>query len=670
MLSLGPEYRGLPENTRQRLEAMVSSLSHRGPDDSGIWIHPRRLVGLGHTRLSIVDLSSRGHQPMVYANGRLTLTYNGEIYNFRELKRELSAQGCEFHTNTDTEVVLAAIYRWGLREALGRFRGMFAFALWDEETGEFHMARDRLGEKPLFLAEKNGVLYFGSELQSMLCHPELRAELNVQALWTLFKLGYIVEPLSVIDGIYKLPAAHLLTIRHDDRRPLGIDRPPTDAGAGVNAPEPYWTLTDFEGGNNTGPDARIETLDLLIRETVKAQMDCDVPYGVFLSGGVDSTVVAATMQAESSQPVHTFTIRFDDPDFDEGEIASQIAGHLGTRHHELWLDQEEIVGSVPSLSGQLDEPTANASIFAARLISSLARESVKVCLGGDGGDEAFAGYNRYQLTQGRWQNVHRVPGPLRSALAGALALPPLGLWNWLDGLRRLGSEHPVQNRLPLQVGKLQEILRSQGIVEAYARVVSLCNEPSRLLRGAPGIDLRWPECSNDRALAELLRWDILTYLPGDNLAKLDRASMSVSLEMRQPLLDHRIVEFGFGLPDDMKICHGETKWLLKQLLYKLVPRELVSRPKMGFTAPIDRWLRGPLKEWSMDLLHDSALARDGYLEAAAIDDCVTGFRAGRSRNAGQMWSLAMLHAWYDNFKSSPIERAVAPRSIPDCGPTR
>jgi len=659
MFSLGSGDRGLPENARQRLEAMVSSMSHRGPDDSGIWIQPAHLAGFGHNRLSIVDLSSRGHQPMSYANNKLTITFNGEVYNFRELKLELAAMGYEFRSNTDTEVVLAAVHHWGLQEALRRFRGMFAFAIWNDETRELYLARDRLGEKPLFLSQKNGVLYFGSELRSLLTVAELRSGLNPDAIWTLLKLGYITEPQSIVDGIYKLPAAHVLTIRHGDRRPLEIGRHPSSEAdrAGRIAPEKYWSLA---GMDDTKPEAtqygfgaRLETLESLIKDTVRSQMQCDVPYGVFLSGGVDSTIIAATMQAESNQPVHTFTVRFDDPDFDEGEISGKLARHLGTNHHELWLKQDEIVDNIPVLSGQLDEPTANASIFAATLMSRLARASVKVCLGGDGGDEGFSGYNRYLLTQGQWKNVHRIPGPLRTAASGLLSLPSRRMWAWLDNLPRSGSSHPVQNRLPQQIWKLKGILQSENIVDAYDRVVSLWRDPSDLLQGEAGIDLQWPESDRAGALRKLVGWDILTYLPGDNLAKLDRASMSTSLEMRQPLLDHPIVEFGFGLPDNLKIRNGETKWLLKQLLYKLVPKELVCRPKMGFTAPIERWLKGPLKDWSMDLLNDSRLTRDGYLEPNVVRGCLNDFHAGRGCTAGQVWALAVLHAWYENFERGP-----------------
>ena len=657
MMAMGLHREGLPEESGQWLDAMKFALGHRGPDDTGTWMHPNRLAGFCHSRLSIIDLSERGHQPMSFADGDLVIAYNGEIYNFRELKKELQQCGYKFRSSTDTEVVLAAVHRWGIKTALERFVGMFAFALWDGRKRTLYLARDRLGEKPLFVSCRDGFLYFASELKSLLRVPALRGNLSMEALWTYLKLGYIYEPLSIVEGIYKLPPAHYLTVEYGNPREVRISTECShnDVTHGDYIyPERYWNLQEqanvCAGSNYPDSDDCLQRLDELLRDAIRGQMQCDVPYGVFLSGGIDSTIVAAYLQSESALPVHTFTVRFDDPDFDEGDHASRVAGHIGTEHHEFYLTENNIIDQVPFLSRLLDEPTANASVFAARLIAELARESVKVCLSGDGGDEGFAGYNRYLLMHNIWNKVRSVPGPVRRMLAAGLSIPRLGFWSWLESLQYTGPLQSRQSSLSRRVTKFQGILKSANVVQAYESLVSVWPKPDSVLNGGTVVDLCWPEPDGIAALAELVRWDLMTYLPGDNLAKLDRASMSASLEMRLPLLDHRIIEFGYGLPSDMKIQGGETKWLLKQLLNKILPQELVTRPKMGFTAPVERWLRGPLREWSMDLLTDSVMVRDGYLVRGEIESKVDSFRS-RGIAAQEIWSLAVLHSWYEGIIS-------------------
>ena len=656
MMALGIGRKELHQDSARWLAEMMSALVHRGPDDSGIWLHPNHLAGLCHRRLSIVDLSERGHQPMFYADGELVIIFNGEIYNFREVRQVLERDGYKFHSDTDTEMVLAAVHRWGIRNALARFVGMFAFALWDNRQRKLYLARDRLGEKPLYLSCKDGILYFSSELKSLLRVPVLKTALNMGALWTYLKLGYIQEPLSVVDGIFKLQAGHFLTVTYGDSREITIPAGSVPAGAsdsGSNYPESYWALRrgPDQGGSDAHPDVtmHLERLDSLLRNAVREQMQCDVPYGVLLSGGVDSSLLAAYMQSESERPIHTFTVRFDDPAFDEGEHALRIASHLGADHHELRLSENEIVKRVPALSSVLDEPTANASFFAARMISELARKDVKVCLSGDGGDEVFAGYNRYLLMQDIWSRVESIPAPVRRMVAGGLSLPGHGFWSALEGLRRPGAVLHGQSRLIRKIEKMQGILRAASVVQAYENLVTVCPQPGTLLVGDAAIDLRWPCGGELDALNDLIRWDLMSYLPGDNLAKLDRASMSASLEVRLPLLDHRIVEFGYGLPSALKVMHGETKWLLKQLLYKMLPENLVTRPKMGFTAPVEKWLCGPLREWSLDLLSDSLLVRDGYLKRAEIDRKLDKFRK-RGRGVNEVWALCILHSWYEGLR--------------------
>jgi len=657
MLLLGRERRGLPEDAERLLETMTSSMARRGPDDRGTWMHPDRLAGLCHSRLSIVDLSTRGHQPMTYAGNDLVIAFNGEIYNFRQLRQELSEFGYEFHSDTDTEVVLAAVHRWGIEDALSRFVGMFAFALWDERKRVLYLARDRLGEKPLFISSNGGILYFASELRTLLTVPGLRNGLDMQSVWSYLKLGYVCEPRSMIDGIYKLPAAHYLAIEYGDLRALNIDVRCVHSGRSGSdrlVPKSYWSLAGVAGTHakisDGGLDASLEHLDRMLRNTVRDQMQCDVPYGAFLSGGIDSSIVAAYMQSESDHPVHTYTVRFDDAGFDEGEHAARIAGHLGTEHHELWLSESQIVSRVPLLSAGLDEPTANASVYAARMISELARESVTVCFSGDGGDEAFAGYNRYLLMSSIWHKVKHLPGPARKMAAAMLSLPQRGFWDWLEKLRSVNGSHSGQSSYYRQAAKFRRILDSANVVQAYEKLVSLWQQPSTVLAVEASMDLCWPECGDSSGLDELVEWDLMTYLPGDNLAKLDRASMAASLEMRLPLLDHRIIEFGYSLPAEYKINNGKSKWLLKQLLYRRIPEAIMERPKMGFTAPVERWLGGPLKEWAMDFMVDSSLARDGYLDAGEIDRKMDAFTT-RGEGSGELWSLAVLHAWYQDLQA-------------------
>jgi asparagine synthase (glutamine-hydrolysing) len=592
---------------------------------------------------------------MTYARGSLVITFNGEIYNFRELRNELQHFDYRFRSDTDTEVILAAVHKWGMHKTLEKLVGMFAFAIWDNSRRVLHLARDRFGEKPMFFSCKDGILYFASELKSLLQIPVLRAGLCMESLWTYLKLGYVCEPMSMIEGIVKLPAAHYLTLEYGSQGSVEVStRCSNDNVPQANCvfPRKYWSLQKPDDVGHGSPrhelPETLDRLDQLFREAITGQMQCDVPYGVFLSGGFDSTLVTAYLQSQSAHPVHSFTVRFDDPDFDEGNHAARIANYLGTDHHELWLNENKILTQVPELSRVLDEPTVNASVFAARLIAGLAREHVKVCLSGDGGDEGFAGYNRYLLMHNIWNRVKHVPAPVRQMIAAGLSIPAQGFWNWLDNVSHFRVARSGQSNLYRKAVKLQNILTAGNIVQAYESLVSVCQEPETLLNGTTAMDLCWPEPDGSDMLAELVEWDILTYLPGDNLAKLDRASMSTSLEMRLPLLDHRIMEFGYGLPSAFKIHAGETKWLLKQLLFRQVPQDMMTRPKMGFSAPVQKWLQGPLREWSMDLLSDSSMARDGYFNRGAIDKKLKRFSSLGSE-ANQIWALCILHSWYEGI---------------------
>jgi asparagine synthase (glutamine-hydrolysing) len=633
----------------QTLRAMTAELIHRGPDDAGSWIDAEAGIALGHRRLSILDLSPHGAQPMQSACGRYVMSFNGEIYNFNRLRAELEGAVSAlpaWRGHSDTEVMLAAISHWGLEKAIERLVGMFAFALWDRRERALFLVRDRLGEKPLYYGWLGGTLVFASELKALKRHPSWRGDIDRDALTLLLRHNYIPAPYSIYKHIRKLPPGTWLRIA------LG-------AGAPKEALEPhvYWSAREVaERGTrdqlSLSRTEAVQHLDGLLRDSVKQQMVADVPLGAFLSGGIDSSTVVALMQAQSTSRVKTFTIGFREAGYDEAHHAQAVALHLGTDHTELYVSPEEAMATIPHLPRMYDEPFSDSSQIPTFLVAQLARKHVTVSLSGDGGDELFAGYNRYFWGRSIWQQIGWIPVPLRRAIAGAMvALPPArweALFNRLSPLlpRRLRERNPGD-----KVHKLAEVLAVKGPEALYHGLVSHWTDPAAVVLSAqePSTILtdrsRWADLPT--FTQRMMFLDTVSYLPDDILVKLDRASMAVSLESRVPLLDHRVVEFAWRLPLGLKM-HGRIgKWLLRQVLYQYVPQRLVDRPKMGFGVPLDSWLRGPLRPWAEELLGESRLRSEGFFDPVPIREKWAQHLSGRRNWQYHLWDVLMFQAWLE-----------------------
>ncbi|MCX7155359.1 MAG: asparagine synthase (glutamine-hydrolyzing) [Rhodocyclales bacterium] len=635
------------EHPSELLRRMGEAIAHRGPDDSGVWVDEHAGIGLVHRRLSIVDLSPAGHQPMESLSGRYLLVFNGEIYNFREIRQEIEAKEIlPWRGHTDTEVMLAAFETWGIDAALNRFVGMFAFALWDRQDRCLYLCRDRMGEKPLYYGWSGGVFLFGSELKAMRSHPAWRGEVDRRALALLLRYNYVPAPYSIHVGIRKVVPGTLLRLDAEAIR-TGIEP----------AAKTFWSLAKaVERGLATpfaGSDVDVaDELDRLLRQAVAGQMVADVPLGAFLSGGVDSSTIVALMQAQSPRPVKTFSIGFHEKGYDEAIFAKRIARYLGTDHTELYVTSAQAQAIIPRLPTMYDEPFSDASQIPTFLVAQLARQRVTVSLSGDAGDELFGGYNRYFLARGVWNALRLLPFPLRRALAAFLTRFSPAAWS--NFLARLGPSVPPQLRGGIggdKVHKLASVLPAQTPSEMYRSFTSHWDAPEDIVIGGiepltaltglspiPGV----------MTFTEVMMYlDTLSYLPDDILAKVDRASMAVSLESRIPFLDHRVVEFAWRLPLSVKIRHGEGKWILRQVLYKYVPKKLVERPKMGFGVPIDVWLRGPLRDWAEDLLSESRLRQEGYFNPAPIRRKWAEHLSGRRNWQYHLWDVLMFQAWLE-----------------------
>ncbi|WP_247648441.1 asparagine synthase (glutamine-hydrolyzing) [Pseudodesulfovibrio sp. zrk46] len=639
--------RGDGEGLLALCSRMGDKLAHRGPDGEGRFVEPEFGVGLSHRRLAILDLSDTGAQPMQSGDERFTLIHNGEIYNFLELKRELEETGGPFlpwKGDSDTEVMLAAFQTWGVEQAVTRFTGMFAFALWDRETRTLHLARDRMGEKPLYYGRAGKGMVFGSELKALRAFPGFDAELDMEALSQYLRFQYVPEPRSVYRDVFKLQPGHLMSIRAD--APHNFE------------PKPYWTLRDAVNRAISDPftgseaDAASE-LERLLRDVVRNQMLSDVPLGSLLSGGIDSSLVTALMQAESDRPVKSFTIGFADKAYDESSDAKRVAEHIGTEHTELFVTPEHVLDLVEKLPELYDEPFADASMLPTHLVAALTREHVTVCLSGDGGDETFAGYNRHFWAPTIWNKLQGVPRGLRGAAGqAAMAVSPGGYDTIFNAVGHLLPK-AAQVRTPgHKVHKLADVLGVESREALYKRLCSTWPEPSMLLNAAePDTVIDRPEAWP--GLGDYTRWmqyqDTLTYLPGDILHKVDRACMGVSLESRAPYLDHRVIEFAWRLPLSMLLKGGEGKRILRSILYKHVPRELVERPKMGFGVPIDAWLRGPLREWAESLLAPERLRKQGLFDQTVVARQLADHLSGKRDNQYRIWNMLMFQAWFDKW---------------------
>jgi asparagine synthase (glutamine-hydrolysing) len=638
---------------------MSRTLTHRGPDDGGVWVDADNGVALGHRRLSIVDLSAEGHQPMRSADGRFVLVYNGEIYNFSEIRDILESAGHRFRGHSDTEVLLAGFCQWGIDETLKKTVGMFALALWDTAARRLHLARDRMGEKPLYYGRQGSVFMFCSELKALRVHPKWRGDIDRDAVAMLMGYAYVPTPQSIYRDIRKLTPGSILTLNYDEL-----------AGATTSTPRPYWCareraeIADATPFSGTAEEA-VDALDTLLHQSVRSQMVADVPVGAFLSGGIDSSAVVALMQSHSSVPVKTFSIGFHEDGYDEAPYAREVARHLGTEHTELYVTSDEAMSVIPNLPQLYDEPFGDSSQIPTYLVSALARRHVTVSLSGDGGDELFWGYPRYGITHSSWQKFASVPGFVRKGLSTALSATPAAV---LNGALQLSTPLTRRRRwTQTEWRHIASVLRHPDRDSLYRSSVSHCDNPAGLVVGATGSsDLITDEPNRSTTLTDfrkrMMYFDAVGYLPDDILVKVDRAGMSVSLETRMPLLDHRVVEFAWRLPMDIRVRGGQGKWLLRQVLFKYVPPALVERPKMGFSLPVDSWLRGPLREWAEALLAESRLKREGYFHPESVRRVWEAHLSGRVDQRSLLWNVLMFQSWLDGVASPQAARVAALRT--------
>jgi len=619
------------------VERMSSQLRHRGPDDAGVWVDPPSGAAFGHRRLSIIDLTAAGHQPMVSHSGRWVLSYNGEIYNYVDLRRELVQHGVTLRGTSDTEVLLEYVDRFGFRTALERVDGMFALAAWDTEERVLNLARDRMGEKPLYYGWAGPALVFASELKALTAHPGFQTRVDLSALTAYLRLSYVPGPLSIYEGVAKLPPGCFLQI-HPHRSQV------------LPAPVPYWQLPVARGVEGTTQGELLEQLDVTLRAAVSSRMVADVPVGAFLSGGIDSSLVVALMQQASSASVRTFSIGFDEAAYNEAEYARAVAHHLGTEHHELYVSSSQALDVVPRLPQMYDEPFADSSQIPTFLVSEMTRQHVTVALSGDAGDELFGGYDRYRLHTATWRTLNAVPPRIRAAAASAVQHVDVGSWDRVGRvLNPLVPSKYRQARLGDRAHKVAGLLAAQNPSDTYRMLMSHWQQPESVVLGGRepslllGDSSQWP--AQLSALGQIMYVDALTYLPDDILVKVDRAAMAVGLETRVPLLAPAVVEFAARIPDSLRIRRGRGKWLLRTLLHRYVPAELVERPKMGFGVPIGGWLRGPLRPWAEDLLSPGALRSNGYLDVSAVRHAWDLHLSGTRDLKYQLWNVLMFLEW-------------------------
>jgi asparagine synthase (glutamine-hydrolysing) len=622
---------------------MAAVLEHRGPDDAGVYLDRAAAIGLGHRRLSILDLSPHGRQPMTSPSGRYVIVYNGEIYNHLELRRELEAHGVVLRGHSDTEVIVAGAEHWGPRGVVERLDGIFAWALWDRDERRVYLARDRIGVKPLYWAQIDGALFWGSELKAIRAALPARPAIDLQALEQYLQIGYVSGPHTVYQGVRRLAPGTLLC-----------------ASEGGLTVETYWSLPAEARRRVSDPfeasDDELERrFEALLRDVVRSQLMSDVPLGAFLSGGIDSSLVVSMMVAEAGRRVQTFSIGVVDEAFDESRHARRVAEHLDTDHTELIVGAEDAREVVPLLSTYYDEPFADSSQIPTFLVSRLARSRVTVSLSGDGGDELFGGYNRYVWLPRILTWARALPPAPRRVASALLVGASRGLSTFAAGARDALAEAVGARLLDDKMRKVAEVLSEQRPEQMYSRVLvgSMAQPLLRdELRTAPPLGAVGEDFVMDEFL-EFASWmmlhDQLGYLPDDILVKVDRASMAVSLEARVPLLDNRIVDFAWQLPRRLKIAGGATKKILRRVLERHVPRSLTDRPKSGFGVPIESWLRGGLRGWASDLLSPSSVRRHGVLDPARVDRLWAHLLDGHAGTGAQVWTALMLEAWLERW---------------------
>lgn len=622
------------EPLERHAKVMADTLSHRGPDDHGLWSDPEAGIAIAHRRLSIVDLSPAGHQPMQSADGRLVVAFNGEIFNFQELRPELEARGLQFRGYSDTEVMLEAFATFGIEPTLKRLMGMFAICIWDRQTRTLTLIRDRLGVKPLYWAQFGKLFMFGSELKALRAYPSWTPRIDLGAVASYMRHNYISAPHTIYEGVNKLEAGCILTL-------------PWQGTARIKR---YWNAREVAISGLSNPllasDSELITqLEALLIDSVRRRMVADVPVGAFLSGGIDSSTIVALMQAAKAGPVRSYSIGFDVPGYDESTHAAAVARHLNTEHTELTVTSKQALDVIPNLPSMYDEPFADPSQIPTYLVSAMTRQHVTVALSGDGGDELFGGYYRYQLATSLERWFGKGPRCLRTGLANIISAVPAHRWS------SLLSVFPASIR-PWQVGdklhKFAAVLPCNDGSDIYRQLLTHWN-PAAVAPTAPekkgvlwdpNVDACFPNL-----LTRMQYLDAVTYLPDDILTKVDRASMSVSLEARVPFLDHRVFEFAWRLGLDKRVRNGVTKWLLRQVLYRHVPRELIERPKMGFAVPLGDWLRGPLRPWAEELLEEKRLSAEGIFNAQVIREAWKHHLTGDRNLEYKLWGVLMLESW-------------------------
>ncbi len=644
------------KDIKSYLSKMTSSLVHRGPDDEGIWTEES--IGMGHRRLSIIDLSSSGKQPMNSNCGRFVLTFNGEIYNHLDLRVELEKQGhsTNWRGYSDTETLIEAIAHWGLDDALCRTRGMFALAIWDKKQRNLSLARDRIGEKPLYWGWAESDLIFGSELKSLRAHPNCQNGICIDALSQYLRYMYVPSPLSIYEGIFKLEPGTILTV--EDIPLLSPPRKPIRPGeryGGISIRR-YWNLktqVETAAKNKIKEDNdAIISLEKTLKEAVESQMISDVPLGAFLSGGVDSSTLVALMQSLKNENVKTFTIGFNEYNYDESNHAEAVANHLGTEHNKLLVTDADARDVIPDLPQLYDEPFADSSQIPTYLICRSARKKVTVAISGDGGDELFGGYNRYVYGPKIWRNISNIPTPLKKLMSFSTQKIPQEVWDRFGDIYnkfRPGSKG-ISN-FGYKVHRLgKKLINSDNFDELYINMISNFIEPNKLIKK----DIYEPTSQLQDRLSELgiqdptmkmMFQDMRTYLPDDILCKVDRASMGTSLETRSPFLDPDVISLSMRLPMHMKIRDSEGKWALRQVLYKYVPKDIIDRPKEGFAIPVGLWLRGPLREWVEDLLSNNNLAKDGMFNSDVILKAWKEHLSGKNDWTNLLWTILMFQSW-------------------------
>ena len=648
----------LQANADAIANAMALTIEHRGPDDGGVWFDGQVGIALAHRRLSILDLSPAGHQPMASKNNRYVIAFNGEIYNHLELRRELEmtpqpssilakdATAINWRGHSDTETLLAGFEAWGVEATLKKTVGMFAISLWDKEEKVLTLVRDRMGEKPLYYGFQNNTFLFGSELKALKAHPEFLSEIDRDVLCLYLRHCYIPAPYSIYKGIKKLLPGTFVQVRLGD-----------DANSPSLTPQPYWSLEEVVARGEDDPfvggdEQAINALDSQLKQSIGLQMMADVPLGAFLSGGVDSSAVVALMQSQSRRPIKTFSIGFDEAGYNEANYAKAVAQHLGTDHTEMYVSSAEAMLVIPFLGKMYDEPFADGSQIPTFLVSNMAKQHVTVSLSGDAGDELFGGYNRYLLAD-KWQKIERIPFAIRQMSGHLIETLSPSAW---DAIFQQISKIKT---FPCNMGeKLQRIAKRlekvDGTHALYYSLVSEIDSPDEIVLGAKE-PLTWLTQHGMRMpfqdpKQQMMFLDAMTYLPDDILVKVDRAGMANSLETRVPFLDHRVVEFACQLPMNMKIRDGKTKWILRQVLYQYVPKELIERPKAGFGVPLAEWLRGPLQDWAESLIDEKRLLQEGYFNVKYVRDLWRAHLSGRRNHQSLLWSLLMFQLWLAESK--------------------